>query len=208
MLPDDVIGAIDERLGERFERDEGHQFASDILALCPHALGQPRVLRLRRTCRDSAGWRTLLFAILTGDDSYRDALRWASDVRQMLPDPDSSDLYLFLFLSEPVVNRFDAETIEANEHFCRKMVARNDESVDDFLDRTFLARAAFLAPITASLGDPLSAALFDVVQQQRLHEHTAQCWRSVLASGATGGKDLADRLRDAWSELEHEDGRR
>ncbi|WP_437874462.1 ABC-three component system middle component 1 [Sorangium sp. So ce513] len=194
---DKLVQAIEGRVGDRFVVDKNGDSPSRLVGLSPPALAERRVLRLRRTSREGAGWRTVLLTTLATRENYQDALRWAAEVRQVLPEPEASDLYLLL--SGPGLKDLDPEAIEANEYFCRKMVIRNREEafLDDFLERTFLGRKTPSDAIDVALMDPLTAALDDVVKKSSLNSSIARAWRVALAT-MSGGKDLAEQLRNDW----------
>ncbi|KYF55799.1 hypothetical protein BE04_32650 [Sorangium cellulosum] len=194
-MSDELAHAIEQRVSGRFVVDGSGDAPSRLADLSPPALAQRRVLRLSRTSRRGAGWRTLLLATIAAREDYQHALRWAADVRQALPEPEASDLYLIL--SGSGLKDFDRETIEANEHFCRKLVVREEASLDEFLNRSFLAWQVASNGVDATLVDPLTAALNDVVKKGLLSAPVAQRWRAALAS-IHGGKDLAEQLRSDW----------
>ncbi|WP_437730023.1 ABC-three component system middle component 1 [Sorangium sp. So ce1335] len=194
---DKIVRAVEDRVSGRFVVDKSGHFPVLLVGLSPPALAERRVLRLRRTGRQGAGWRTVLLTILATRDNYQDALRWAAEVRQELREPEASDLYLWM--SGPGLKGLESETIESNEHFCRKLVIREREqvSLDDFMDRSFLAQKTASAGVDGTLVDPLTAALADVVHKGRLNSSNAQTWRVALAT-MPGGKDLAEQLRSDW----------
>ncbi len=140
MNVSDMLEAIGARATERFElEEEGRESARARLhRLCPDDVCDHGVVRLRRTGAARGGWRTMLVASLPNADQLGKALRWTADVREELPDPEASDLYLLIV--GPGLDELDPETIESDEHFCRKLVQRtSEETPNAMLDRTFLA---------------------------------------------------------------------
>ena len=186
MSVDDMISAISNRAHGRFSVSRG---AEDLFPLdqpIPHA----HVCRLQRV-GSSIGWRTILVASMHfSPESVQAAYRWAADVREQLSEPETADLYMFMLIDE--IPDEEAARIETDDRFCRKVVLRNWESVNDLLDRTFLAG---LSPdgVTSPIGDPLQTALASLAVEHPWTQGYLGTWRDILLSGKTGA-DLGSEL--------------
>lgn len=157
-----------------------------------------RVLLVRRTGIEYGGFRTILVAHAETLHASGSALRWAADVRDVLAEPATADIYLFLEIASASLD--DCLRLEADDQYCRKYVKRPNESGEVFLRRTFLA--APVAPRrVGDMADPLSASL---VQAAKLHswfspEEQAH-WRQALMSGVTGQELAAQILENVSGE--------
>ncbi|MFL1551185.1 ABC-three component system middle component 1 [Pseudomonas sp. D47] len=177
-----VVNAISERAADRYEIQSAD---SEALALPGTALDSV-VCRLKRLSTTNAGWRTILIAELPFEpSSIQAAFRWAADTRDVLPEPQTADLYMFLLING--ITEEDAARIETDDRFCRKVVVRDSEPANDFLDRTFLAS---LSPVGGgdSISDPLLAALSSL---SKTHPWTAthlDAWYESLLSGKPGSE--------------------
>lgn len=163
----------------------------ELHALAPELLLDRKVVRLRRNGREKAGWRTVLIATLGSEAELPIATRWAAEARDSLLEPETADLYMIISvdgLSDNVV-----ASIEANEQFCRKFVARLGENIENLLDRTFLG------PMISNtegetLIDPLVASLLKTSESHKwLGAQGQESWQKALVSGRTGS-DLFELL--------------
>lgn len=141
-----------------------------------------RVVQLRRAGMAKAGRRTILLIHLPYSE-HQSANRWAADVREVLPDPEAADLYMFLLLDG--ITQDKAARIETDDRFCRKLVVRESESVDGFLDRTFLAALNPAGEIEA-LNDPLASALKTLSDAHPWASQNITELRAQLLSGKHG----------------------
>lgn len=150
------------------------------------------VLQLKRVGRENAGWRTVLIAAFAHDmTKIKVAFQWAADVRDILPEPQTADLYMFLLIDG--VASEDAARLETDDRFCRKIVAREDEDAASFLDRGFLASLSPAVKVD-NISDPLSAALSALVAAHSWAEPHRDAWRESLLSGQSAG-EIADALK-------------
>lgn len=179
---------INEMMAAIVARAEGRYdvscIESDLLSLSSDA-SKSGVCRLRRLSA-GAGWRTILISTLVFDPaSLQAARRWAADVRDVLPEPQTADLYMFLLIED--IPKEEAARIETDDRFCRKVVLRTSETANDFLDRTFLAT---LSPTGESgiIGDPLLAALAAMADKHPWTETQLPVWRELLLSGKSGSE--------------------
>lgn len=148
------------------------------------------ILRLKRAHIERAGWRTVLLIELPSH-SAKATHQWAASVRDVLPEPETSDLFMFIILKEGTHD--EAIRIETDDRFCRKVVARQQETPIEFLDRTFLA--ALDPPGNAeTLSEPLVAALQALSSAQSWTKSHINFWKTELLSN-TNGADIARSLR-------------
>lgn len=149
-------------------------------------------VQLKRVNQEGAGWRTVLIAAFPFESAkIQGAFRWAADVRDMLAEPQTADLYMFMLIEG--IESEDAAHLETDDRFCRKVVAREQEDVDSFLDRSFLAK---LSPAGNSdnISDPLLASLGSLGSAYSWVVPHLDTWRELLLSGKSGG-DIAKALK-------------
>jgi len=158
-----------------------------------------RVLMVRRTGIEHGGFRTILVANADTLHASGSALRWAADVRDVLAEPATADIYLFLEIASASLD--DCLRLEADDQYCRKYVKRPDESGEMFLKRTFLA--APVAPRrVGNMADPLSASLMQAAKIHSWFSPEEQThWRQALISGVTG-QELAAQILENSSEAD------
>lgn len=155
------------------------------------------VLRLKRSHIERAGWRTVLLIELPLS-ALQAANQWAADVRDVLPEPETADLYMFLMISG--IARDDAARIETDDRFCRKVVVRESEAAGDFLNRTFLA-ALDPAGDVETLSDPLVSALNTLSNEYPWSAPYIAAWRTQLLTNQNGA-DVVRVLIGSLSESE------
>jgi hypothetical protein len=157
------------------------------------------ILRLKRSSIDNAGWRTLLLIELPSK-LVKAAHQWAADIRDVLPEPETSDLYMFIILRETTHD--EATRIETDDRFCRKVVTRQEETAMQFLDRTFLA-ALDPSGNDETLSDPLVAALHALSSSQAWTKDHVDRWKTELLS-TTNGADVARLLWESMTNSENQ----
>ncbi|WP_219703971.1 ABC-three component system middle component 1 [Marinomonas lutimaris] len=149
-----------------------------------------KTLQLRRINRDGAGWKTVLIVAFPYDlEKIKDSFRWAADVRDNLAEPQTADLYMFMLIEG--IESEDAARLETDDRFCRKIVVREGEDVDSFLNRGFLAP---LSPASSSenINDPLLVSLNALVKAHSWVD--SNMWRELLLSGRAGS-EIAEDLK-------------
>lgn len=184
----EMVAAISKRAKDRYQvsLSEAFELASPSIEI------DSSTLQLKRVNQESAGWRTVLIAAVPFDSGkIQGAFRWAADVRDMLAEPQTADLYMFMLI-EGIASE-DAARLEADDRFCRKVVVREEEDVDSFLDRSFLAT---LSPAGSSnnISDPLLASMGSLGLAHSWVVPHLDAWRELLLSGKSGG-DIADALK-------------
>ena len=150
-------------------------------------------IQLRRINRENAGWRTVLITAFPSNvDNIQSAFRWAADIRDILAEPQTADLYMFMLIDG--VESEDAARFETDDRFCRKVVLRKQEDIDSFLDRSFLAS---LTPARGGndISDPLLASLNSMCQAHAWVEPHLEAWRELLLSEKSGD-EIVNALRD------------
>lgn len=186
-----LTAAISQRAEGRYE-----VHLADAVDL-PEVEHSSEILRLKRSRIDKAGWRTVLLIELPSS-AVQAAHQWAADVRDVLPEPETSDLYMFLVISD--VTNDEATRIETDERFCRKIVARQSEAVMDFLDRTFLAALDPPGDVE-TLSDPLISALNSLSAAHPWTGPHITALKAELLSN-TSGADVVRVLSDSLGSSE------
>ncbi|WP_338884791.1 ABC-three component system middle component 1 [Aeromonas hydrophila] len=186
----EMVAAISKRAEDRYEVS-----LSDTLELASPSIDiYSAMVQLKRANREGAGWRTVLIAAFPFDlAKIQGAFRWAADVRDMLAEPQTADLYMFM-LVEGIASE-DAARLETDDRFCRKVVVREQEDVDSFLDRTFLAT---LSPAGNSdnISDPVLTSLGSLSLAHPWVKPHIETLRELLLSGQSG-VDIAEALKMA-----------
>lgn len=174
QLADAIIQRVEGRYDVRSADAKEHTL--------PEVEHNSHVFRLKRSSIDGAGWRTVLLIELQLT-SVQAAHQWAADVRDVLPEPETADLYMFLMISN--ITNDEAARIETDDRFCRKVVARESEGMMDFLDRTFLA-ALDPAGNVETLSDPLVSALSALSTAHPWTSPHISVWKEQLLSTKNG----------------------
>lgn len=189
MPMQEMIATIQARAKGRFDFVSG---CTDLMPVVsePMQITEANVCRLRRNQAES-GWRTILIAECNfSPEAIHSVYTWAADVRELLPEPETADLYMFLIARE--IPDEEAARIETDDRFCRKVVLRGGELVTSLLDRTFLANA-FQEADAGAIGDPLQTALSGLSDEHAWMHAYQKSWRELLLSGKSG-VELADAL--------------
>lgn len=186
MSYEKLIQGVNHNIKDRFNTDSDS--CLDVLALCPEELTERTMLRLERIADHKIATRkTILVVGLENDSQTYHAFRWAAIAKEILIDPESSDLYLFICFHQTVPLEICLR-IESTEQFCRKYVLHPNETIEHFIERTFLAK-----PISASQGilsaDPLIKSFVSVKNEHEWFDADEQNkWKRILLSGLTGSE--------------------
>lgn len=186
MTLEHLTMAINQRAESRYQVQVADAFE------LPDVDHPSTVLRLKRQRSTNAGWRTVLLIQLPST-ALQAAYQWSADVRDVLPEPETSDLYMFMLIGDTSDN--EAARIETDDRFCRKVVARQSEEPLDFLDRTFLASLDPPGNVE-TLSDPLVSALKAMVKSHPWTGRHMSAWKAELLSTANGG-DVVQILSDS-----------
>lgn len=185
----ELVTAITKRAEGRYEV---HLVDEDEMVSPSIDIGMTAI-QLRRINRENAGWRTVLItAFPSNKDNIQSAFRWAADIRDILAEPQTADLYMFMLIDG--VESEDAARFETDDRFCRKVVLRKHEDIDSFLDRSFLAS---LTPARDGndISDPLLASLNSMCQAHNWVKPHLEKWRELLLSEKSGD-EIVNSLRD------------
>lgn len=191
MTLQQLAAAISQRSEGRYEV----QLANEMEL--PEVDHPSLILRLKRARIEKAGWRTVLLIELPSHAAQA-AHQWAASIRDVLPEPETSDLFMFIILREATHD--EAIRIETDDRFCRKVVARRQETPMEFLDRTFLA-ALDPPGNVETLSEPLVAALQALSSAQSWTKNHIDFWKTELLS-TTNGADIARSLRASMTSKE------
>lgn len=171
-----------------------------LALLAEPSLTDVSALKLRRAAKPDSSGRTVLLAVIDSIEDWKTVSRWTAQVRDMLPEPDTSDLYLILLAEE--FSSHNCSRIEADEQFCRKYVASSLEEISSLLDRTFLAPMA-VSGTGKGIVDPVTAA-FQSTQAKHawltntVHDH----WLKSFLSEKQGKDLVPDILKTVYPEMD------
>jgi len=186
----EMVAAISKRAEGRYE-----VALSDFDPASPSVEIVSTTVQLKRVNREGAGWRTVLIAAFPFDSAkIQGAFRWAADIRDMLAEPQTADIYMFMLI-EGIASE-DAARLEADDRFCRKIVVRGQEDAESFLNRSFLATLSPASSSSDNINDPLLASLDSLGQAHSWVVPHREKWRELLLSGQSGG-DIAEALKVA-----------
>ena len=192
----EIEAQIRTRAQNRFEVSVDESLA----LLAEPSLADVSALKLRRATKPDSSGRTVLLAVIDKVEDWKTVSRWTAQVRDMLPEPDTSDLYLILLAEE--FSSHNCSRIEADEQFCRKYVTSSLAEIPSLLDRTFLARLS-ASGTGEGIVDPVTAAFQSTQAKHAWLTNTVQDqWlRSFLSEKQ--GKDLVpDILETIYPEMD------
>ena len=171
------------------EPDDGQH----VLKLLGIEIANTTVYRIKRDANSYDFWRTVLVALIDDVEHYKQALRWAAAAREELLNAESSDLYLFIVPVGCVIELETCINIESSELFCRKYVARPNETLKEMFNRSFLCRPKETDKIE-NIIDPLIAALAKTEMDFNYFSSISQdFWKSEILSDRSGF-ELAESL--------------
>ena len=169
-----------------------------ILAEPP--LSDVTALKVRRTAKPASSGRTILLAAIDQIEDWKIVARWTAQVRDMLPEPETSDLYLIL-LAEGF-SLHNRSRIEADEQFCRKYVASSFDEMPLLLDRTFLASLSASDNGTGII-DPVTAAfLATQTEHSWLTSSLQDQWLKTFLSQKPGKDLVPDIIENVAREID------
>jgi len=179
---------------DRFVVDDSDIFKI-LLKVSPDELSIKKVLRLKRNNYPNLKtYKTILVVGITDDKEMAFPLKWAASVKEILLDPETSDLYLFIYQN----GNISLETclrIESTEQFCRKFILHPKETIEHFLERTFLAKLEASTEEVLST-DPLLKAFTEVQKEfDWLTSKEQKRWSEILLSGKTGSELIEDLFK-------------
>lgn len=194
MKKEEFIEAINKAINGRF-KIQPKKDAPKFDEIKPSELTDVTVFRIQKipilqnTSIPLQYWRTILVTLLKNDSQLEKALQWAALVKEALLDPESSDLYLFIIFDNSVnITMESCIRIESTEQFCRKYVARPEESPEQLIERTFLTPLADLSAKNI-LFDPLISAFSSLESKYpSFNTLTQNKWREAFLSGKNGSE--------------------
>lgn len=191
MSYEKLVKGINHAIRNRFKIDTDS--GTNILSLCPQELPEKFMFRLERIAEPRLTTRKTILLVAIEDDSQTiHAFRWAAIAKEILTDPESSDLYAFICFKQNVPIDVCLR-IESTEEFCRKYVLHPDESIELFLERTFLAKTTTSSQDSLS-ADPLIKSFDSVgLKHSWFNSEEQNHWKRILLSGTTGS-DLIEEL--------------
>ena len=184
------VQTIIDAANMRFDAETESDVISKIISVGCEDIYQKSVVRLRRASSEKSGFRTILIAEIESNQ-LTIASRWAANVRDILAEPEISDLYLIIVSSG--ITSEQAMKAEADEQFCRKFVSRPDEDFSELLERTFLSSISFDERKDV-LTDPLDLAFEKTrLENPCFSEDASDNWKREFLSGKTG-RDLVEAI--------------
>ncbi|WP_284086147.1 ABC-three component system middle component 1 [Acinetobacter pittii] len=158
--------------------------------LAPQEIGG-EVILLRRVKSQALGYKTILVASAENIEDLSEILYWAANVRDNLPEPCTSDLYLFLSIKNISID--ECNRIEADDQYCRKIIKRPEETTEDFINRTFLVLPLSQNKIM-TVNDPITNALHHTAKEYPNFAVAEQeYWYQELLSNKRG-EELAEQI--------------
>jgi hypothetical protein len=183
-----LLRAITKASEGQFAIEANSAGVKKMLDLAPEGLIDRSVIRLKRIVTQTPYWRTIIISSISLIREINLVLQWAATVKDDLLDPESSDLYLMLAVNDPVCALETCINIEAGEQFCRKYVLRPRETLDAFIERTFLGSISGVTG-DGDISDPLLAALAATGQDYAWFTPAIQQqWHAALTSGKTSAE--------------------
>ncbi|WP_050516281.1 ABC-three component system middle component 1 [Pseudomonas lactis] len=138
------------------------------------------VVTLKKRTANSGGNKTLLLAHFSSLDQIGLGAKWAADVRDALPEPEASDLYLFLSVNG--LSEGECSRLEADEQFCRKYVLRPSETNLSLVLRTFLGPLE-VGDDEVSVADPVVTAMRSTAKEHEwLDSPMQEYWKELFLS--------------------------
>lgn len=166
---------------------------NSLTNLAEQPLNDVTALKVRRTIRPLSSGRTILLAAIDKIEDWKIVVRWTAQVRDILPEPETSDLYLILLAQG--FSAHNRSRIEADEQFCRKYVTSSLNEMPQLLDRTFLASLS-ASDIGTEIVDPVTAAFIATQNNHAwLTNPLQEQWLKTFLSEKPG-KDLIPGIID------------
>lgn len=191
-----LVAGITSFVGDDYEVCSGEDILTRILSLCPIAIEEKAVVRVRRSGANSSRPRTVILAALKQSEHVKLFLSWCASTRETLTDPEASDLYGMVIALYTPFTLDDCLSFEASETYCRKYMVRPGETIEGVLSRSFFAPISDTR-IMSELSDPLLAALNNTSAVHDWFDNTErERWRSAFLSGETGSELIENLFED------------
>ncbi|MBI1676285.1 hypothetical protein KO533_14715 [Shewanella sp. NKUCC05_KAH] len=196
MKTRNIEALIKSRTQNRFDVSVDESLA----VLAEPSLTDINALKVRRTAKPNTSGRTILLAAIDKIEDWNLVARWTAQVRDMLPEPETSDLYLIL-LAEGF-SQHNLSRLEADEQFCRKYVASSINEMPLLLDRTFLGSLS-TSETGATIVDPVTAAFLATQTKHAWLTNTLQDrWLKTFLSDKTGKDLVPDIIENVAPEMD------
>lgn len=195
MKIEELTIEIYRSLNDRFFIEDDYTTLKRFLELAENFKFQNEVMRIHRIPKENklVRCKTILIAELKEISELKDVLHWTASVKDILLDPESSDLYLFVIFETDDITLEESLRIESTEQFCRKYVQRPNKTVNEFIERTFLSRINSTKQDAEHI-DPLNNALLLTGKNNKWFTKEEQLkWKNLLLSNKTG-YDLVELL--------------
>lgn len=202
MIFEQFIACIKDNIESRFIIEDQNAIRNEMLILAEENIIDKQIVRFYRQQSTDLSFhfmKTLLIVNIS-QSNLKDVLQWVAICKELLLDPETADIYLFIMWKEDITPSIEeCLRIEASEDFCRKFVIRPNETKESFVERTFITKVDTPTPL--DLGqDPLIAA-FSVLEQEFswFNDDEKIKWREAFSSG-TSSFDLFNILINKQSE--------
>ena len=182
---------------DRFQIEDFNGYSNELLKLAGDEFSKKKLMRIQRIVDDGEKrlntWKTLIIVEVENKDKIKHTLEWAALVKDSLLDPETADLYLFIFFKKDDISLEHSLRIELTEQFCRKYVQRPDETEEQLIDRSFLRKIEGSSKKTIDI-DPLNNALSLTSSSfEWFTKEEQKKWKNVFLS-AYIGSDLLEKL--------------
>lgn len=196
MTFEQFVAHINASTENRFVIEDQSDIKNEMLSVAPENITNKLILRFCRQLSSGLLNHNMktLFVVNISPDIFKDSLQWVALSKEVLLDPETADVYLFIMWKEETSPSIEeCLRIEASEDFCRKFVLRPFETIESFIERTFLKKID--APLPLDLGqDPLISAFSGLEDQFTWFDESEKTrWKEVFNTG-TSGSDLFDAL--------------
>lgn len=170
---------------DRFVVEEEGLSDAILNEITPESLRDTVVMSLKRNRPGRVGRRTLLITVLDTQDKLKSAIQWAAVVKDELTEPENGDVYLFIAVKDEEMTLEQCTAIESSDRICRRHVLRPEETIEDFLSRSFVGPALGSGQ-TKAIADPLNLALAKTAEKHDwLTVKEQKIWRDAFLSGKT-----------------------
>ena len=188
-----VLESLRDAAMQRYDSVLDGDDVSYLCSLHPNRLSDFGILRLKRSSHSASCYKTIAVNVVENPSEFHESFRWLASMKEVILDPESSDLYFVGAIKNEAVSKEMCITIESGEQFCRKYVMRPEEEMQSFIDRTFLSNLN-ADELNDDITDPLIAAISKTsLALPEFEEELQKHWQSALLSGKAGA-DIANDL--------------
>lgn len=173
---------------KRFEAETDSEIINFIFNSCSLDKSAFEIVRLRRKSDVKSEFKTLVVSVMDSTEALGKTLNAIASIKDLLVDPESSDLYFFGAFTNQEISKDEILKYESSDLFCRKYILRPNEDLYDFLQRTFLSDLK-AEKSDESISDPLTVALRNTSENHEwLEESNQKTWRDAFLSGKNGSE--------------------